>query len=74
MAKQRKTKRTATEIQDLPQPAQELTREQAGRVRGGMIKDNLQQQKQLRQAESVFERSGTGQSYTVDDFIGDVGG
>jgi hypothetical protein len=35
--------------------------------------DNLQKKNLLRQAEAMFEGS-TGQSYTVEDFLGDVGG
>jgi hypothetical protein len=73
VARHNRTKRAATPIHDLSQPEQELTGEQAERVRGGKMDDNLQKKNLLRQAEAMFEGS-TGQSYTVEDFLGDVGG
>jgi hypothetical protein len=73
VAKHNRTKRAATPIQALSQPEQELTQQQAERVRGGKQEANLQRKNQLRDLERAFDGSA-GQSYTVEDFLGDVGG
>jgi hypothetical protein len=69
----RHTAKAVITLEELPQPAPALTEEQAERVYGGS--NNLMSQKRdLRGAQAVFDDSTDGQSYTMEDFIGDVGG
>jgi hypothetical protein len=74
MAKHSRTKRMAIPVQDLPQPPQELTEEQAGRVWGGKVENNRLLKEQVRIAQRLMEGGSTGQSYTLGDLISDLGG